>query len=187
MWLYKAASSGLWKWCSAMAVRESGLLWNAGLAHGYLYYVMTYLIIGSPNTWWNSWWKTKFEIILYAIPHGSDNIITRYCVSLPSEILIEDWLNPSSKVYMAQRLLRNPVFAFRGFSLVSIPAGSFCVLSFWRMDHFQSKGRGMLINHIFMKYSLIQYVLYKAYAKAVQGDELHFTHTGNGWQDTLSK
>lgn len=38
----------------------------------------------------------------------------------------------------------------------------------------------MLINHIFMKYSLIQCVLYKAAAKAAQGDELHFTHTGNG-------
>lgn len=31
-----------------------------------------------------------------------------------------------------------------------------------------------------MKYSLIQYVLYKAAAEAMQGDELHFAHTGNG-------
>lgn len=37
-----------------------------------------------------------------------------------------------------------------------------------------------------MKYSLIQWVLFKAAAKAAQGDELHFTHRGNGWQDTLS-
>lgn len=44
----------------------------------------------------------------------------------------------------------------------------------------------MLINQIFMKNSLIRCVLYKVAAKAAQGDELHFTHTGNGWQDTLS-
>lgn len=31
-----------------------------------------------------------------------------------------------------------------------------------------------------MKNSLIRCVLYKVAAKAAQGDELHFTHTGNG-------
>ena len=77
---------------------------------------------------------------------------------------------------MAQRLLRNPFLVFRGFGLLFISTESFCVLRIF----FQSKGKGMLINHIFMKYSLIQCVLYKAAAKAVQGDELHFTHTGNG-------
>lgn len=111
------------------------------------------------------------------------HVVASNYITLPAKILIEHWLSfPRS---IRPRSYYEIGFAFGGFGLVTVPAGSFCIFAFWRMDNFWSKSREVVINHIFMKYSLHLYVLYKASVRQIKIKNDLKKHLVASWQGTL--